>query len=71
MSARPSSGLAARLLGREVLRRADDHVGAGRPVTPLTARAMPKSATTRVAVRVEQDVVGLDVAVDHALRGAA
>ena len=30
----------------------------------LTARAMPKSATSGVAA-LEQDVLGLDVAVDH------
>ena len=35
----------------------------------LTASAMPKSATSALPV-VEQNVLGLDVAVDHAVRCA-
>ena len=62
--------LAGGLLGRHVRRRADRHAGRGEPRSrPFAsmARAMPKSVTIGAAgVGVEQDVVGLDVAVDDA-----
>ena len=64
MSVRPSRNLlSVDLLRAHVGRSADDVAGGG--VSPLPmARAMPKSATTRVA-GVEQDVGRLDVPVDH------
>ena len=37
------------------------------PAAPSSARAMPKSATSVLAVGGEQDVLGLDVAVDDAV----
>jgi hypothetical protein len=58
---------AARLLGREVLRRARrSGCRATGCAASASARAMPKSATTALRAGVEQDVVHLDVAVDDA-----
>ena len=60
--------VAAGLLGAHVGRRADGEAGLGEPLAAgrASARAIPKSATMRVAVG-EQDVLRLDVAVDDAL----
>ena len=67
MSARPSSGFAACLLGCEVLGRTDDHVGAGLVRVAAQRARDPEVGDYGVAVGVEEDVVHLDVAVDHAL----
>ncbi len=58
-------GAAQRLLGREVLRRADRHVHAGRgDVTRHRARD-PEVGDHRLPIGAEQDVVGFQVAVDE------
>ena len=59
--------LPARLLGGEVLRRADHHVRAGLLRVAGECARDAEVGHDRVAVIVVQNVVGLDVAVDHAL----
>ena len=60
--------LAHRLLGAHVVRRAERHAGLGHPGAAGLARGErdPEVGHQRAAV-VEQDVLGLDVAVDHAV----
>ena len=58
-------GLPARLFRGEVLRRAHDHVRAGLFHVAAHGARDPEIGDDRVAVLVEEDVVGLDVAVDH------
>ena len=72
MSARWSTASgAAILLGRHVVRRAHHLAGARerqvRRACAATSFARPKSAIFTRPVAVEQDVLGLDVAVDDAL----
>ena len=58
--------LAHRLLGPHVVRRAERHAGLGHPVAAGLARGQGDAEVghQRAAV-VQQDVLGLDVAVDH------
>ena len=71
--------VAARLLGRHVLGRAEDHAGAGEPRAALVERAHLGDAEVEDLDEVgsplaldQVDVLGLEVAVDDALgvRGA-
>ncbi len=61
----PVEHLSARLLGREVLRRADHHVGAGLLDVAAHGARYPEVGHHGIAVLIEENVVGLDVAVDH------
>src|SRR5439155_15162758 len=56
------------LLGGGVLRRPDRHVHAGRSDVARQGARDTEVREDRTAVRLEQDVAGLQVAVDHALR---
>ncbi len=56
-----------RLLGREVLRRADRHVHAGGGHVAGDGSRDAEVREDGTAVRVQQDVVGLQIAVDHPL----
>ena len=60
--------LAHRLLGTHVVRRAERHPGLGHPAAARLARGQGDAEVgdQRLAV-VQQDVLGLDVAVDHAV----
>ena len=59
---------AERLLGRHVVRRADDHAGRGqRLVAPRPSSRCRSPRAPRARCRVQQDVGGLDVAMHHAV----
>ena len=57
----------ARLLRAHVGRRADDHAGLGELVVALQGAGDPEIGHQRRTVPGEQDVLGLDVAVDDAV----
>ena len=64
MSERWSTAVAHRLLGGDVVGGAEDAAGGGHPVLLELARD-PEVGQLRAALGVDQDVLRLDVAVDH------
>ena len=64
MSERGSTAVAHRLLGGDVVGGAEDAAGGGHPVLLELARD-PEVGQLRPALGVDQDVLRLDVAVDH------
>ena len=67
MSERGSTAAAHRLLGGDVVGGAEDAAGGGHPVLLELARDA-EVGQLRPALGVDQDVLRLDVAVDHVAR---
>ena len=67
ISARVEIAVAHRLFGRDVMRRAQQNVMAERAVAQLRHPCQPEVGHVRNAIVVDDDVRGLDVAVQHTL----